>query len=87
MLNQGTQTAPKVATFNERLNKTMEAISYQCERLESVLSRVNGTSTSGQGRGDVAKISPMLPLGDVVANLEQVKERLANLTTAIEQIA
>lgn len=32
-----------IITINDRLNKTLETLSYQCERIESVLSRVNGT--------------------------------------------
>lgn len=91
MYDQAAKTAsvPRVATLNERLNKVADAIQFQCDRLESVLSRVNGTpQREGRGPKDsVAQISPTHALANVVEMLEQVQGRLNDLTNSVEQIA
>jgi hypothetical protein len=87
------QTAPaakveREATLNERLNRIAEALTYQCERLESVLSRVNGTPQApSSSKGDVAQIRPTHPLAEVVQMLEATQERISSLTNGVERIA
>ena len=85
---QAAKVAPKEATLNDRLNKLVDAMTFQCERLESVLSRVNGTPQAERGsRGDVAQIRPTNSMAQCVDMLEQANQRLGNLATGIESIA
>lgn len=84
--------APKDLTINERLNRSAEGLMNQCDRIESVLSRINGTpptpSTSAQDRlGNVETIQPTASLVMVVERLEAAKERLTNLALGVERIA
>lgn len=83
---QPVSTAPREATLNERLNRSLIAAQDQCNRIESVLARVNGTpqAISGNDKGAVA---PQFPLGAAVEQAEILAQRLANLATSIEQIA
>lgn len=81
----GTDTA--VQTLNQRLNKISESLQYQCERVESVLSRVHGNPTPQPPKGSVAQIAPTLSLAVVVEHLEAVQARLADLCTSMERIA
>jgi hypothetical protein len=79
------------STLNDCLNKIADSLQFQCERIESVLARVNGTPgtpTSGRlGGSDVAQIRPTHPMGQVVDTLEQLSQRLANLASGVESIA
>jgi hypothetical protein len=85
------EKAAREVTLNERLNKMVESLQYQCDRLESVLSRVNGTpptpiGTSGRP-SDVTPIKPTLPLSQVVEMIEALQTRLSDLATGVERIA
>ena len=80
--------APKEATLNHRLNNVSERLQEQCERIEGVLGRVNGTPTAQPMRGkDAATISPTLPLSTIVEHLESVQARLTELAHGVERIA
>lgn len=77
-------------TLNDRLNKLSEALQYQCERIESVMRRVNGGPHDGtaSGRaGGATPITPTLPLTTVIDHLEGAQARLADLATQVENIA
>ena len=84
-------SAPRERTLNERLNDISLSLQSQCERIESVLCRINGTpQTQGQparGLADVAKINPTLPLATVVEHLEAVQSRLTELAMHVERVA
>ena len=79
---------PVEATLNDRLNKLVEGLQYQCERLESVVARVNGNPQPQAPRtGDVAQIKPGLPMNAAMEHAEALHQRLADLATSIERIA
>ena len=83
-----TAPAPREPTLNERLNKVADTLQFQCERLESVLARVNGTPQAERaGRDKVVGISPTHAMANVVDMLEGGARRLDELTTNVEQIA
>lgn len=78
----------RALTLNERLNKVSEALQFQCERIESVLAKVNGSPQPGRPPTTaVAQINPTLPLATVVDHIEAVQARLADLATHAERIA
>lgn len=77
---------PTEITLNERLNRAAERICEQSDRIEHVLSRVNGTPRS-EGKRDVAQIRPTVALAEVVNILEAAQERLAQLANGVERIA
>lgn len=82
------QESPRDLTMNERLGKAAEAMQYQCERIEAVLSRVNGTPQKIDGPGKAAvPIRPTMPLSQNVEHLEALYKRLSDLATGVEQIA
>ena len=93
MLYAGTGAAqaekqPKEATLNERLNRVADALQYQCDRLESVLGRVNGTPPVPTAPGgSVAQIRPTHSLSEVVNLLETQQQRLSSLASGIESVA
>jgi len=75
-------------TLNERLNKVAEALLFHCDRIESVLSRVNGTPpTAARGQDKLAQIRPTNPLSGVVETLEITAKRLDELSVGVERIA
>lgn len=94
-MNQGYSGAnpsaekPREPTLNERLNKVSERMQFDfCERLESVLGRINGNPTpKTDSVNRIAQIQPTLPLATVVEHLEAVQSRLAALAASIERIA
>ncbi len=79
--------ADRTITLNDRLNKALETLGYQCERLESVLSRVNGTPQKLENAKTGVAPRPMLSMQNAVETLEATAERLAQLTGNVEQIA
>lgn len=86
------QTAAKsverIATMNDRLNKTVDTLAYQCERIEAVLSRVNGTPQkieSAKSGGITPRVT--LSMQNAIENLESTTDRLVNLANGVEQIA
>lgn len=79
---------PKEATLNDRLNKAADSLAFQCDRIESVLARVNGTPpTPGNKDAGVAQIRPTHALVQVVEHLETLNQRLAGLAANAENIA
>lgn len=82
---------PKEATLNDRLNKVADSLQFQCDRIESVLARVQGTpptpATGNSRGGDVSMIRPTHALVQIVEALEQTNQRLASLATGTESIA
>lgn len=77
----------KSPTLNDRLNKVLDSMSYQCERLEAVLARVNGTPTKIENAKAGNAPRPTHPLVSAVSSLEEVNGRLADLATGVENIA
>lgn len=78
----------KEATMNDRLNRVLDGIKFNSDRIEVVLARVNGTPQKETGNRDkVMPISPTHPLAGVVEMLEQAHQRLAELATGVERIA
>jgi hypothetical protein len=73
-------------TFNDRLNKAVGVIGYQCERIESVLSRVNGTPQKLENAA-VKAPTPMHSMQGNLDNLEALADRLTNLSGGVERIA
>lgn len=92
-MNHGTAVAgnaPRQQNLNERLNDVSERLQQQCQRIEDVLCRVNGTpTTQSQARNlsDPIKPMPSLPMATVVEHLESVQSRLTELARGVEQIA
>lgn len=88
MYDQAAKSATAVvATLNDRLNKTLDVLGHQCERIEAVLSRVNGTPQKIENaKGGVAP-RPTLSMQNAMENLETTAQRLAELTGAVENIA
>lgn len=76
-------------TLNERLNKASEGLQYQCERIESVLARVNGTPQPGRppSAASVTQITPTLPLAAVVDHMEAIHGRMSEIAAQAERIA
>lgn len=81
-------TTDREVTLNERLNKALNTLGYQCERLEAVLSRVNGTpqKIESASRGSTAP-TPVLSMQNNVEGLEVQLDRLVNLSNGVERIA
>lgn len=80
--------SPRDLTLNERLGKAAESMQYQCERIEAVLSRVNGTPQKIDGTGKAAvPIRPTLPLAQTVEHMEAIYQRLSDLASGVEKIA
>lgn len=79
------------ATLNERLNRAGEQINSQCDRLEQVLARVNGTPQppkTGDRIGEApTPIRPTQSLSQMVENIEAMAKRLMELRTVAERIA
>lgn len=81
-------SAPKPITLNQRLANSAEQLLRQCQRVESVLSRINGTPPApGTGSDNIAKISSTPPLLSSVDSIEQQAERLARLADGLENVA
>lgn len=86
----GEAKTAREATFTERLNRLGDQLVAQCDRIEAVLSRVNGTP-----RAEVANrlgeaptpIRPTVSLSQMVENLEMLAKRLSELRAGVERIA
>jgi hypothetical protein len=79
--------ADRVSTINDRLNKMLDTLGYQCERIEAVLSRVNGTPQKIESaKGGIAP-RPSLSMQNAIETLETTTERLTSLANGVEQIA
>ena len=79
------------ATLNERLNRAGDQLATQCDRIESVLSRVNGTPHGADRRPPMGEapspIRPTQSLSQMVENLEALAKRLQDLRNGVERIA
>lgn len=76
------------ATLNERLNRAGDQLSTQCDRIESVLSRVNGTPQKDAIVGsNPTPIRATQSLSQMVENMEAIAKRLSELRTGVERIA
>lgn len=86
---QNVKSAPREATLNDRLNRVAEALHHNCGRIETVLSRINGTppTPTTKGADSVARISPTHAMTQVLDQLEETSQRLANLASNVEQVA
>ena len=83
-------SAPRQPNLNERLNEISERLQNQCQRIEEVLARVNGTpipAAQGRNLADPIKPMPSLPMATVIEHLESVQSRLMELAAGIERIA
>lgn len=89
MYDQTAKTAnpEREATLNERLNREVETLMYQCERIESVLSRVNGTPQKIEGAKNSNAPRPTLSMQNALEALATTTQRLVELTGGIERIA
>lgn len=81
------ETPARAMTLNERLNKTVETLAYQCERIEAVLSRVNGTPQKLESAQAGKAPRPVQSMQNAMENLEATTQRLIDLTGNVEQIA
>lgn len=73
------------STINERMDRVANHLTAACQRVESVLSKVNGTPPApGQ---DAAKVSGISPLVNCLEQIEGQAERLHRLAEGLEQIA
>lgn len=85
---QDTKTAPREPSLNERLNRAYEGLQSSAERIERMLSRVNGTPQAEMSGGEkLAQIRPTLPLGQTVEQVEALSMRLRDLAINAERIA
>lgn len=80
-------TAEVAATLNDRLNKMLDTLSYQCERIEAVLSRVNGTPQKIESAKAGNAPRPILSMQNAIEGLENTSQRLVELTGGVERIA
>lgn len=85
--DQAAKTDTRVSTINDRLNKMLDTLTYQCERIESVLSRVNGTPQKIENAKSGAAPRPTLAMQNAIESLESTADRLVNLANGVEQIA
>lgn len=82
----GGQVEKRESTLNERLNRVADLIDFQCDRLESVLARVNGTPQKVEN-ATTSTATPMRPMNGAIETLEVLGQRLADLVSGVERIA
>lgn len=84
---QAVTAQDRAVTLNDRLNKMVETIGYQCDRIEAVLSRVNGAPQKIEQAkgGNVPR--PTLSMQNAIEALENIQQRLIDLTNNVEKIA
>lgn len=88
MQGQPAATAqPKPATLNQRLTNTAESFTNACQRIESMLARVNGTPQAGEKAHDIPKIAPVPPMVNALEQVENQVERLHRLADGLENVA
>ena len=76
----------KVSTVNERMNRMANQLTAACQRVENMLSKVNGTPQHAP-KDAVDKIAGINPLMHCLEQIENQVERLHRLTEGLEQIA
>lgn len=79
-------TTPRAPTLNERLNRVLERIQSEADRIERCLGRINGTPQPAREK-DSAQIQPTRNLSLVVEEMEKQAERLRHLSENVDQIA
>jgi hypothetical protein len=77
----------KPLTLNDRLNRMLETLGYQCDRLEAVLSRVNGTPQKIESASGGKAPRPTMSMQNAIESLETTTQRLVDLTSGTEHIA
>lgn len=85
--DQAAKTAERAITLNERLNSALNTLGYQCERLEAVLGRINGTPQRIEAAQTGKAPTPILSMQHNVENLEAQTNRLVELLNGVERIA
>lgn len=79
--------AVRETTLNERLTEALSRFTNQCERIEAVLGRVNGTPQRIEGAKGSPVPTPPPSLQNNVDTLDGLVERLGSLTNGVERIA
>lgn len=77
----------RAITINKRLNKTLGTLAYQCERIEAVLSRVNGTPQKIEAVTCGQTPQPTLSMQATIDGLDNAVTRLVELAGGVERIA
>lgn len=87
--DQGANKTAREATLNERLNRAGDALALQCDRIESVLARVNGVPQKDAQMAGTAPtpIRATQSLAQMVENMEVLAKRLTDLRNGVERIA
>ena len=85
-VGQPTNVPPRVATLNERLNRALDRIESEADRIEQCLGRINGTPNKGGVVGS-SQVATMRNMVSVVDGLEQQAERLRALAEHVDQVA
>lgn len=81
----GQNNTPRVPNLNERLNRALDRIETEADRIERCLGRINGVPESiNKGNAEVAPTRNMV---SVVEHLEKQAERLRSLAENVDQIA
>lgn len=84
-LGSGSTSAPTAATIAQRLSTLSSDLTQSCQRIESVLGRVNGTpQQEGAAQPAVTATAPMMSSVEVI---EAQAERLNRLVNLLEQVA
>lgn len=80
----GTET-PRVPNLNERLNRALDSIESEADRIQRCLNRIEGTPEAGaQG---TATVAPTRNMVSVVEELEKQAERLHGIAERVDQVA
>lgn len=76
---------PQPETLNQRLNSLGETLASASGRIESAISRVNGTPEGGE---KACAIAPhQFSMTEMVARLEDQAKRLCGIADSIDRIA
>ena len=77
---------PTSATLSDRLSREASKLATACQRIESVLGRINGTPpTAAMGEsGGTAQLPPMV---HALEAIEARVEHLGRLADGLEQVA
>ena len=87
MQTEAAQSKAEVSTLNARMNRVLDRIEGECDRIDRVLGRVNGTPQKDISVGSVAQISPMRAMTNVVEQIEGQADRLSSLASNLETVA
>jgi hypothetical protein len=77
--------SPRAITLNERLNKALDRIESDTQRIGCALARMNGVPSDGGSKETCAAL-PVRSLVGVVEGLEKQAEVLRNLAEGVDQI-